>query len=412
MKKLIIQTIRQVKPLLSTGGLALVKNVLLVLVSLISIGVLTRVFDKEIYGQMLYAMNIIGMLGIFSLRGAPVPLASAVSKGYHGTYRYLLKRVFPFLILGMLASVLLSLFFFRKEDMHQIGVILLLVSPLFLLKYFEYSPAFLAASGKYNFYLKRDIVASLSIALITLFTAWKSHSIIWYLVVNNTVVSIYFLYLFIFSKNFIENNKTQSDAFKNVLIYSAINIGFLLTSRLDKIIVANFISLAVLADYSIAYNMRSSFDNFLKQFLTPVFMKLSAKEVSESYRIVNRNIKLAFLLGLTGAVFYVFCVYILGLIVLPQKYDAGIRYAYFLSISIFCSPIVMLYYSILKYQLLPKLIIKSDSFLKLVKFAGFIVILPFWGVKGMLFIIVLMDIVSIFVYKGIIYKHINKVLMK
>ena len=216
-----------------TGLLLAIRSVLLVVFSLISISILTRIFDKDTYGLIAYVNSIWGMLSVFNLTGTPTALTNSIAKGLHGTYLFLLRKLVPYSILGVCATAICG-FWLHNYDNSEAGTILLLLSPFFLLKPLEYAKPFFTAVGRYNQLLQLELVFSFISFIIVTTLVIYTKSACNYLLSGTILSSLFAIYLFRRSRDYIANNNIHNVSYINSLTFSGINIFFYLQPNLTN----------------------------------------------------------------------------------------------------------------------------------------------------------------------------------
>lgn len=320
---------------LAHGGFWLtVGHVASVLLGLILVYAFANFVDKEVFGVYKYILTVAGMLSITTLTGMGTALTKAVAEGKEGDLFLVLKQKIHWGTMGALASLILSFFYYYKDN-NTLSICFLIVSVFIpFMDSLSIYDSFLI--GKKNF--KRSAQYSIFIKIIsTLFM------LVGIFLTKNIyiLISIYFLSntaLRYISLNFtIKQHKPNNETAANTMNYgkhlSLINLFTAAAQYLDSMLVFNFIGSAQLAAYSIATSLPENIKN-LFNFIRPLSMPKFANQTKEEIKkdIVNKMIKTGVIM-VAIIIFYIFAAPFLFKIFFP-KYSEAVFYSQLFSVSL------------------------------------------------------------------------------
>lgn len=306
-----------------------------------------NLLNPDIYGMYKYILSITSLLLIPTLTGIDSAVIQAVAKGFEGTYKTGLKTKISWGVIGLLASLGVSLYYFLVSNIFLSVSFLIVAVFIPFIESFDLYNAFLTGKKLFKQFAKwnsiKKIINALSIIIAILLT--KNIFII---------LSVYFLstlipniIFYIISKRYEVNDKVDPTAISFGKHISLTHIFNIIVAELDKILVFHYLGGANLAIYTLANAPTDQIKALLKNLNTLAMPKFAEQESSNIKKYIGEKSKILFASLLIIIISYILLAPYFYKIFFP-KYLESIIYSQILSISIIGAIIGTFFYTILE----------------------------------------------------------------
>jgi len=293
-----------------------------------------RLLSPNTYGTYQYILSISAILGVLTLTGFNPAITRAVAQGFEGTF----KKSLPIQLKWGLLSTFVSFFisgYYIFQGATIIGASILIMGILLPISN-AFNTHYAYLTGKKDFrgiFIYNTILTVVYFAsmLTTLFLGGGVFYLILAYFLSQTVANI-IIYFYI-TKTQVINEQVDDTTFAYGKHLSIMNILSTLASKLDNIIIFQFIGAPELAIYSFARIFPEKISGLWKSISTVALPKLSEKtteEVRES--ILGKTIKFIIITIISAGVYVLIAPFAFS-IFFPQ-YTASIAYSQVLSLSI------------------------------------------------------------------------------
>ena len=261
---------------------------LMIIGVLISV-ILTRMMTKSEYGEYQYFLVVLSIFSFISLPNATNVLIRYYGKGYAWSYMGLFFLRLKFSLLAVFLFLGMAIYAFLANDIYT-ALVFLIFSICFPLFYscdlFEYLLQSEMNFKKLNIYY---IIRSSARFLVVILTYWIMGNILFSIIgyiLTTTLVNSWLFY------------KTKSDyaiKYKNInkmvhkkmntmaVNLSLIGVFSLVSSQIDKILIAEFISIEALANYSIGMLIGMSINTIFKSVISIFDVKFVKNKIGLIY---------------------------------------------------------------------------------------------------------------------------------
>jgi|APSaa5957512535_1039671.scaffolds.fasta_scaffold63034_1 O-antigen/teichoic acid export membrane protein len=248
--------------------------------------ILTRMMTKDEYGEYQYILSILTIFGFLSLPASTNVLIRYYGQGYHWSYISLFFLRVKSSLLGVILFLCMAIYSYYINDIY-FAIVFLVFSICFPLFYscdlFEYLLQSVMNYKKLNlYYIVRESIRFIMI----IFTYWLSGTIALTIIVyilSITIINSWSYYKikkdYLIEYKNIENN-VQKKMHTMAINLSLVGIFLLVTSQIDKILIAKYIDMESLAIYSIGMLIGMSINMFFKSILSIFNAKLVNHKVS------------------------------------------------------------------------------------------------------------------------------------
>jgi O-antigen/teichoic acid export membrane protein len=345
--------------------------------------VFANYFTPELYGNYRYVLSIIEITGALSLTGASVVISRSVAQGFEGTYRkgmlLYLKRSW----VSILASCVVALYFFIKEN-HILGLSIAiagLCAPL--LQTLTMYGALLEGKKMQALTAKVQLFAiALPTAIITAVAMYTDSLLV---IIATYFLSYITIHAFIaYLVNRIVRPNLLIDPKSGAFTFHVSVIGTLatITEQLDKVLLFHFASAGQLAMYSIATALPQQFNVLGKGLRTLIYPKISNQSIESLRKHIAYR---AFLIALVSGVFFLGYILIAPFIfnTFFSQYKNGILYSQIYAFSIFLM-IAIPYRSVLLAHSCTRELYQSKITTMVVRVLSLAALLPFYGLWGVI----------------------------
>lgn len=362
-------------------------------VGLISFG-LTVAFahwlSKETYGTYQYVLSVLAVAGITALQGVDVAIIKSFVQGKDGTYRAAFREKARWGSIGAIGTLLVSIWYFLHGD--TILGATFLIGAIFVpfRETFNIFISFWNGRAQFAVQAKYAALSALLNAAALLPALYFSNNvavIIGVFVASRTLAD-WFLYRRTFKNA--KNNDIDSQAIgfgRHLSFIEAIETA---SQYLDKIVVWKFLGPVSVAVYSFAQvPMRKVMD--LIPIMPLALATLGNKNVREIKQIITRRFFQLFLISIPIAVIVAIIAKFGYTLVFPQYLDS-IPYFQALSVLIALSPFILLNTALVaEFRQKDLYIVRITA--ALLKITLFFVLIPLFGLWGMIAAIITAEVV-------------------
>ncbi len=340
--------------------------------------------DPVTYGNYRYILSLMGILGIFSLRGMGAAITQAVSRGLEGSFYGGFKTKLKWGILGSLSSMILAGYYSLQGNYTL--PIPLLICALFLplsaashiYRNFLNGKKAFHVNAQYNIW-GRFIYVGASITALFL-----TKNLFWLIAAYfvSTTLPTFFFYLRT-KKRFLPNKKEDPKTISYGKHLSLMDVINNISSYLDRFLIFHYLGAANLAVYYFAITMPQEIRAFLATINVLALPKLSVKSKEEiKINLIGKLKKLLFLA--TIVVFsYILISPFIYKIFFP-KYLDSLPYSQIYIFSLFSFPAGLLITSF-RAKKIKKELYQFKIIIPLVKIILLLILIPLFGIWGLVF---------------------------
>ena len=373
--------------------------IIVAITALITNVILARFLSVDDYGNYKLAFSVIEVLALFSLTGLNTGVIKATAKNYP----YFFKRAIRLSFLGsLLASIILLILSFTMYSHSVIKHILLYATALV--------PFIFAFNTWQSYYVGRKEFGSffwitIPISIIEICIIWTIISLTKNIVTIATAVLIYTAATnLIISSNLLKKvSKSEIDRNKEkeFTIYgfkmSAMGIFGVLSANIEKIILAAVASPSAVALYSVAWMMPKALREGLRNILNVPSMKFASMNEKDNRLVLRKNLGYLLLISI--------CLFLIAYFTLPfviklffgTKYINSIFYSQLLLLTIVVVPANVLIIDVAAYQGSGNSYVKLNMGLTILKLILFFLLIPIFKTYGIIFSVIIVDVVSFIV---------------
>lgn len=297
-----------------------IRELVTICLGLLTMAIVARVVPKEVYGRYQLILSILATISILSIPGLNTAIIQSVARKFDGSYRKAVRTSFKWSLLGSLiiAATGLYLHFYKQSP---VGIPLAISSFFFS---FLYAPntweSFLQGKAKFKIItkyltIKNFVCSSFFILTISLFPSNLLVITISFLFIN----SIVNLLLYKNSLKYIKNVKVDHKTIPYGFFITRISIIGIISTHLDKIIIAIFIGPVELAIYAIGINLIKKITSLLKGFLS-----IASPIISKKNTLSKKNYSIIFIISLVASIFLYLLIPFFVNILLSNKYADSI----------------------------------------------------------------------------------------
>ncbi|MFH0906932.1 MAG: oligosaccharide flippase family protein [bacterium] len=352
--------------------------------------------SKETYGIYKYILSISGLLIIPTLGGIDTAITQAISRGYEGSFIKALKTKIRWGILGSLASMCLSGYYYFNNNITLTISFLIISAFLPIMDSFNlYSSLF---NGKKLFDKQTKyfvfICFSTTISLITAIALTKNLFIIIFIYFFSYTL-FRFIALIVCLKKFPLNKKEDSKTIpygKHLTLISLISAA---TNYLDKILVFHYLGPVELAVYVFAILPPEQLKSFLKSAHALAMPKLSVKSEQEIKRtLLPQMFKFAIFIGF-GIIIYILLAPLFYKIFFPQYIEA-VFYSQIFAISLITA-ITILPNTALQAKMAKKQLYQLNIFSPIIQIILLFLLINLYGLLGIILARVIWRFINLFI---------------
>lgn len=358
----------------------------------LSIG-FANLLPKESFGTYKFILSVAGILGAFSLTGLPTVIAKTASQGFNGFLKsgFWLNLKWSFLVFigGLIGGV-----YYYLNGNDTLAISMLLIG--------SFSPLIGSASiyssfleGKRDFKrqvryaMVRNVLPPLTL-LATIFFTDSALIIILVYFLTNTLTALFFYFLTLAAYQPISQKDPEAVSYSKHL--SLMNVIGLVSGQIDKVLIFHFLGPISLAVYSFAVAPVDQLQAGKKFIKTLAFPKLANQSIADLHRSVPQKAKIFLAISIAMCLVYIALIPYFYKFVLPQYIDS-ILYSQVYSLILFSSPAMLYLESLVAHEKKKELYwIRTLS--PIIKIALYIVLLPLFGLMGLIIALVIAKIIS------------------
>lgn len=355
-----------------------------------------NLLPKETYGIYKYILSFASILAIFTLSGMNTAIVQAVARGYEGSYSSGLKAKIRWGLLGGLAGLLVSFYYFWQGN-NTLGIGFLITAVFIpFMDSLQIYTALLNAKKDFKGLAKYGVVTKIISSLATLVVLLTYNNIflviLSYFAVNTTLrLCIHFIVL----KTQKSNDAVDPSTITYGKYLSLLNVILTVAEQIENVLIFQFLGAVELALYSFAIAPPEQLKAVLKNMYALIFPKFSAKSKSEIMKSIDSKA-----LKLTGAVAIMVIIYIILApwffqVLFPQYLNSiFLSQIYILSIL----PTSSLFYvaALEAHQAKRELLILRTS-TNIISIVLMFVFIYFWGLMGIVIARVLSRLIHLIV---------------
>lgn len=374
-------------------------NIISVILSFVLALAFANLLPKETYGTYKYIIALLGILSIPSLKKIATSLSQAVARGFEGNYLETVKIKIKWGLIGSLASLLFSAYYFFQGN-STLGYAMLVIS-IFIPFYnsFYLYLSYLGAKKLFNKFTQYNIatrVVTTTIMVATIFFTQNIIIIIFSFIVSETLTRFYFLKKSF--KKFPPNKEKDPSAIsygKHLSLMEVINV---IAEQADKILLFHYIGASELAVYSIATTPVDQIRSLILNIRDLAFPKLS-KESGEIIKqtLPNKILKASLIILPLIAIYVLIAPWFFATFF--PEYLESIKLSQILSLILILTPLTLLSSSLsAKKQI--KSLYKISFWGSLGRLIIYFMCIKLYGLLGLIFGRIIIDL-----YLAILYKH-------
>jgi O-antigen/teichoic acid export membrane protein len=356
-----------------------------------------NLLPKETFGIYRYILSIAGILAIPTLSGMNTAVIQAVARGYEGVALSALKTKIRWGLLGGLASLILSGYYYFNNNPTL--TICFLVAAVFLpfMDSFNLYGALLVGKKLFVISTKYRVITqiiSVSILIATLFLTKNVFFILLAYFISYTFLR--FIFLKITLKKISFNQKEDPKTLPYGKYLSLLDVISTIANYLDRILVFHYLGAIELAIYSFAIIPSEQIKGFLKvvhSLALPKFAQRGKEEIKKT--VFKKMVKFSFFIAII-VILYIILAPFLYKIIFPQYMDS-VFYSQIFSISLITA-IATLPTAALQAKMAKKQLYQLNIYSSLIQIAMLFLFIYFYGLLGV-------------ILARIIYRFINTVLL-
>jgi O-antigen/teichoic acid export membrane protein len=360
---------------------------------------------KILYGQYNLLLSLLGLISILTLPDLGTAITESVSKGYDQSLNKGYKIKFLASLVAVLGTIFLGIYYLFNNRI--IGETLLFIS-FFLPFYFSPTVFSNFLSAKKNFKTLAKYRSFLSIAtalfFVTTLLVFKNIKYIFFFyVVLTALLNIIFYKK---TKKFIINKKEDKNLASYGFFLTKLSIISRMASYLDQVLLSGFLGVESLALYAAALKIPTAIKKQILAYGSPLVVKIAHFNEERAAKAVKDHfLKMIFIGFLIAFVMWVSIPLVYKLLFTADYYEA-IKYARILSLSYFFEPVNMLFASFFKMHKRQKEMIFFSIFMPIIQIASYFILIPLFGILGLILIQLLQNFLYFLVsFKIIVLKN-------
>lgn len=366
------------------------------LCSLVSSIVFANYLPEETYGMFRYALSFFVIFSVLTLSGLDTAVVKAVANGFDKTVIVAFFRKMQFGLLAFVAGIAIATYYFINDN-STLGTIFILASVLVpSMESFYIFVAYL--NGKKDFLAITTYVSTTRIitTLLLVIAALITNSIL-------IIISIYLLshlslralFFWISLKKYPTSEKIDEQAISFGMHLTLTQGVTQLAGVLDKILIFNFVSGAVLAGYYLALVPYKQVVNILGTIDTLAFPKMALNDAAQLRKKLPKLLLKLYFLVIPVILMYWLVANTVFSIILPKYTDYIFLSQIIMSILLMLYPLTMLQ-TALTSQSAKKEIYQITFGTAVVRIMLLVLLVPLYGMWGAVFVIILAHIIQSF----------------
>lgn len=281
--------------------------------------VFANILSQTDYGVYKFVFTLVGLLGIFLIRGLGTALIQAVAKGEEGIFRRLVNFQIKAGIIYIIASLILAAYylFFENNQLIAVPLIFLGLAVPFITSFGLYQPYLL---GKKEFKTSAIYTANREFftPIVMILAVVLKNDVI-FLIAAYALAELLSSYYFYRKtiKKFPPNNKVGEGSIGYATHITITEIFNVLARQIDNVLLFQFFGPAVLAQYTIVQTIPSHIYSFSKSITGTFLSKLAGKTKDEVSRLFYKRLLQLLLIGSLIALIYFFAAPLIFQIIFP-----------------------------------------------------------------------------------------------
>ncbi|MEK7166478.1 MAG: hypothetical protein AAB874_06755, partial [Patescibacteria group bacterium] len=342
-----------------------------------------------VFGEYTLIQSVLGMLTFLSLPGIDLALPKSIAQGFEGSLNLTWKLKFKLSLFGIPILLLFSLYyFFQQKTAIALG---LGVGALFfpVLNTFTSYPAFLAGKRLFG---KLAIYSSLSslffLACVGTISVLFPSTVI--LIFGYFIALIFPTVLFFnISKQLAQNSKVDTHLTGYATFLTTLSILPWISGNIGSIILERNMGAETLAIFAVASKFLTSVQKNFQVFYKPVTAKLASMDPANFRKTVMvHGVKLV-IMGLSLCVTLYVATPFLIRFFFSQEYYSAIWYGQILSLALIPLPLTWVVSDMLVFQKQKLPQIFTSTLPHLIKLFLFLLVIPHFGIVGLIVIILI-----------------------
>ncbi len=365
-----------------------------------------NLLPKETYGTYKYILSLIGILAIPTLGGLNTSLIRSVAKGYEGTLIPALKVKIKWGFWGSAGSLILAFYYYLNGNNDLIFPFLLIAIFLPFLEAPTLYTAYLQGKKMFDIYSRYSILIKISVAIFLTAILFLTNNLIF--IIFSYLFSWTFFRFIIFKKILIKfppNKNYDQEAIpygKKLTLISVIGI---ISNNIDKILTFHFLGPAELAIYAFAIALPENIKAVLRNIGALALPKFSE---NQNRKTLKKKIKSYFFKSMIPIGLIIFLYIILAPLffkIFFPEYPESIKYSQIFSLSLIAFP-TLLFTAFFNSQAKSREIFKIDLVYSAVKIILLFILLPVWGIYGVISATIFSRLTNLF-YSYLLFKKVK-----
>ncbi|HMP85360.1 MAG TPA: oligosaccharide flippase family protein [Candidatus Paceibacterota bacterium] len=363
----------------------------LFIISFIIMTAFANFVPKATFGSYQYILAVIGIVSIFSMPGINISIIKSIAQNKYGTLNFALKQKIFFSFIGSIILICISAWYlFNKNNLFFITFFIAgLLFPLSqnLLIFREYW----IGIKKFSTLTKYEFLSSLMISLFFIPILFLTNNL-FVIIFSFLILHIIFEGIFYLkTKNKISNDEIDVDSIKFGKSLTIINSFSIISNNIDKIIIWKFLGPIQLAIYSVAFLPIRKIKNSLP-ISTLALPKMGERDIKTIKNGLKKKFwKLIIFFLPISVVLYVISPFVYN--ILFPKYTESVIYFQILCILIFFIPFTFLESALISDKK-ESALYKIKIIFPILKIILFSILIPFYGLFGVIFSILISEIIK------------------
>ena len=369
-------------------------NIIGTISSLLLAMAFARLLPKETYGNYRYILSIMAIVAITALSGMETAIIQATARGYEGTFKKILKTRFRWALMGSIATIIVGIYFLVKNN-ASLSISFFIAAIFFpIIQSASSYSSYLTGKKLFGIQVKYSTLLQIISALFLITTMFLTKNLIILVsvyFVSNALLNIFFL-LRTLKKNPPNNNSDDASVVfgKHMTVMDIIvTIG----SQLDKILLFNFLGASELAIYSFVDLPVRAINEFLSIIRALALPKLSARTREEIKKTLLKKVLKFFLILIPIIAAYILIAPLFYKIFFPE-YMQSVFYSQIYVFTLIAFPFTVLALSF-EAKMMKKELYKLNIISPVIKIIFMVVLLPIYGLLGLILAQVLSRIADI-----------------
>ena len=354
--------------------------------------------SKTVYGEYNLVLSTISMITFLSLPGIDTALIPAVSHGHDKSFLKAVKTKMTFSILGSVTLLGFALYYFFSSKL-VIAASLCLAAFIYPFLYsFSLTSAFLTAKRLFKTLTLLSSFSSVGFLLVCAISIFMFPTVFGLTSGYALGIIIPALIAFIYVQKFINKTSTlDPDLISYSSFLTLLSILPWISSYLGQIILGNTIGAQSLAVFAIANGFLASVQKSFIVFYKPITAKLAAQSGPQHFNTLRTHgIKFVCLGILLGAALWITVPFLITF--LFRQYPEAIPYGQMLSLALIPLPLTWVLSDMMIYQKNKQIQIAVSIIPHFLKILFYIVLIPIYGIWGLVFVTLLDRYSSIIIY--------------